>query len=104
MERVPYPFPFSRFCPPGPVLLEGQILFEGEDLLKKNPKEMTRIRGKKIAMILQDTMLSLDPVFTVGAQIRETLCARTPNCGVILSKSESKIFFSRYGYRTPFGA
>jgi oligopeptide/dipeptide ABC transporter ATP-binding protein len=66
-----------QVLPPGARIVGGQILFEGKDLLKKSPKEMNAIRGKKIAMILQDTMLSLDPVFTVGAQIRETLSTHT---------------------------
>jgi oligopeptide/dipeptide ABC transporter ATP-binding protein len=64
-----------QVLPPGARIVEGKVLFEGENLLEKTPKEMTRIRGKKIAMILQDTMLSLDPVFTIGDQIRETLRA-----------------------------
>jgi oligopeptide/dipeptide ABC transporter ATP-binding protein len=53
--------------------LGGRIIFEGEDLLQKNRSEMSRIRGKKIAMILQDPMMSLNPVFTIGNQIGETL-------------------------------
>ena len=53
----------------------GEILylFEGENLLQKNRGEMSRIRGEKIAMILQDPMMSLNPVFTIGNQIGETL-------------------------------
>jgi len=66
-----------RVLPPAGRTIEGEILFEGQDLLKKSPKEMTQIRGKKIAMILQDTMLSLDPVFTIGDQIGETLRTHT---------------------------
>jgi oligopeptide/dipeptide ABC transporter ATP-binding protein len=66
-----------QVLPPAARIVEGRILFEGEDLLKKSSREMTGIRGKKIAMILQDTMLSLDPVFTIGDQIRETLQAHT---------------------------
>lgn len=67
-----------RVLPPAAQIIEGKILFEGEDLLKKSPREMKKVRGKKIAMILQDTMLSLDPVFTVGNQLGETLRAHTP--------------------------
>lgn len=70
--------------PPAARIVEGKILFEGENLLEKNSREMNRVRGKKIAMILQDTMLSLDPVFTVGDQIRETLRAHTQLRGDIL--------------------
>jgi len=66
-----------RVLPTAAKTLDGKILFEGEDLLKKSQKEMTQIRGKKVSMILQDPMMSLDPVFTVGYQIRETLRKHT---------------------------
>lgn len=58
--------------PPGKII-SGEILYEGEDLLKKSQKEMRRVRGKKIAMIFQDPMTSLDPVITVGDQISEMI-------------------------------
>ncbi|MGI6081069.1 MAG: ABC transporter ATP-binding protein [Candidatus Avilachnospira sp.] len=58
--------------PPGQIA-GGEIIFEGEDLLKKSEKEMSEIRGKKIAMIFQEPMTSLNPVFTVGQQITEAL-------------------------------
>jgi oligopeptide/dipeptide ABC transporter ATP-binding protein len=54
-------------------VMSGQILFKGEDLLHKTPKEMTEVRGEKMSMILQDPMMSLNPVFTVGNQIGEGL-------------------------------
>jgi len=62
-----------RVLPESAMVLGGKILFEGEDLLTKSQKEMSRIRGKQIAMILQDPMMSLNPVFTIGNQIGETL-------------------------------
>ncbi|PLR81252.1 peptide ABC transporter ATP-binding protein [Bacillus canaveralius] len=52
---------------------QGHILLEGEDLLKKSPKEMRKVRGNDIAMIFQEPMTSLNPVFTVGDQIAEAL-------------------------------
>ena len=58
--------------PPGKIA-GGEIIFEGEDLLKKNEEEMSKIRGKKIAMIFQEPMTSLNPVFTIGQQITEAL-------------------------------
>ena len=58
--------------PPGRIV-GGEILFEGEDLLKKSGREMRRIRGAKIAMIFQEPMTSLNPVMTIGKQISETL-------------------------------
>jgi len=56
--------------PPGKIV-NGQILFEGEDLLTKSPSELRNIRGNGIAMIFQDPMTSLNPVMTVGEQIAE---------------------------------
>jgi oligopeptide/dipeptide ABC transporter ATP-binding protein len=58
--------------PPGRIV-GGSILFEGKDLLEKKKKEMRKIRGNDIAMIFQEPMTSLNPVFTVGYQIMETL-------------------------------
>jgi peptide/nickel transport system ATP-binding protein len=52
---------------------EGEILFEGQDLLKASESKMQKIRGNDIAMIFQDPMTSLNPVFTVGAQIMEAI-------------------------------
>ena len=62
-----------RVLPPSGETVSGKVLFEGEDLLQKSNREMAQVRGRKIAMILQDPMMSLDPVFTVGEQIGETL-------------------------------
>tara|TARA_B100001248_G_scaffold261706_1_gene253764 strand:- start:3946 stop:5673 length:1728 start_codon:yes stop_codon:yes gene_type:complete len=58
--------------PPGKVS-NGQILFNGDDLLKKSESQMRKIRGNKISMIFQEPMTSLNPVFTVGDQITETI-------------------------------
>ena len=51
----------------------GQILFNGQDLLKLPEKEMQKIRGNQISMIFQEPMTSLNPVFTIGYQIEESL-------------------------------
>ncbi|HWP58529.1 MAG TPA: ABC transporter ATP-binding protein [Candidatus Acidoferrales bacterium] len=56
--------------PPGEIA-GGKILFEGEDLLKKSEREMEKIRGRKISMIFQEPMTSLNPSLTVGEQIAE---------------------------------
>lgn len=58
--------------PPG-VVRSGEILFEGEDLLRKSEAEMRTVRGGKIAMIFQDPMTSLNPVMTVDRQIAEMI-------------------------------
>ncbi len=58
--------------PPGKVV-GGEILFKGQNLLNKSEDEMRRIRGNEIAMIFQEPMTALNPVFTVGDQIIETV-------------------------------
>jgi oligopeptide/dipeptide ABC transporter ATP-binding protein len=60
-----------RLLPPAARIVSGAMRFDGEDLLAKSPAEMRRIRGKRIAMILQDPMASLNPLFTVGDQVSE---------------------------------
>jgi oligopeptide/dipeptide ABC transporter ATP-binding protein len=62
-----------RMLPPAARVVSGEMLFEGSDLLKKPEHEMRRIRGKRIAMILQDPMMSLNPLFTVGDQVAEPI-------------------------------
>lgn len=59
-------------APPGKVVA-GEILFEGRNLLELSNPEMRDVRGNDIAMIFQDPMTSLNPVFTVGEQIAEAL-------------------------------
>jgi ABC-type dipeptide/oligopeptide/nickel transport system ATPase component len=59
-------------APPGKVV-GGEILWKGEDLLKKSEAEMRKIRGDEIAMIFQEPMTSLDPLYTVGNHIEEAL-------------------------------
>ena len=56
--------------PPGRIV-GGQILFQGQDLTQLSQKAMRRIRGRSIAMIFQEPMTSLNPVYTVGNQIAE---------------------------------
>ena len=51
----------------------GEILFEGRDLLKLNEKEMRKIRGNEMAMIFQEPMTALNPVFTIGFQLGEVI-------------------------------
>jgi oligopeptide transport system ATP-binding protein len=58
--------------PPGKIV-GGQILFDGDDLVKMSEEEMRHIRGNRIAMIFQDPMTSLNPVLTIGRQITESL-------------------------------
>ena len=57
---------------PGKIV-DGQIIFDGEDLVKKTDEEMRHIRGNDIAMIFQEPMTALNPVFSIGDQISEPL-------------------------------
>ena len=55
------------------VVKEGTIIFKGENILEKSERDMQSIRGKKIAMIFQDPMTSLDPTMKIGKQITEVI-------------------------------
>ena len=56
---------------PAARILGGEVWLDGEDLLAKSEREMRAIRGRRIGMILQDPMSSLNPVFSIGMQMRE---------------------------------
>ena len=58
--------------PPGRII-SGKIVLDGEDLLQLSEGEMTNIRGSKIALIIQDPMTSLNPVFSIGNQVAEAI-------------------------------
>jgi peptide/nickel transport system ATP-binding protein len=58
--------------PPGKIM-KGNILFKGQDLLKKTEKEMQKVRGNEISMIFQEPMTALNPVYNVGQQIAEVI-------------------------------
>jgi oligopeptide/dipeptide ABC transporter ATP-binding protein len=62
-----------RVLPPAARIVGGRMIFEGDDLLRKSDKEMQKIRGRRIAMILQDPMASLNPLFTIGNQVAEPI-------------------------------
>lgn len=58
---------------PSCKIVGGKILYKGENLVQKTQKEMERIRGDEIAMIMQDPMASLNPAYTTGAQVAECI-------------------------------
>lgn len=64
--------------PPG-IYAEGEILFEGRDLIPLTEKEMTKVRGNDIAMIFQDPMTSLNPTMKIGKQIMEVILKHKKN-------------------------
>lgn len=60
-----------KLLPRGARILAGDILFEGQSLIDKTEKEMAAVRGRRIGLVLQNSMTALDPVFTIGSQITE---------------------------------
>ncbi|HWQ40920.1 MAG TPA: ABC transporter ATP-binding protein [Desulfosporosinus sp.] len=71
-------------APPGKIV-SGEVIFNGNDLIKASESEMMKIRGNEIAMIFQDPMTSLNPVLTVGEQIMEVIVLHQK-----ISRSEAK--------------
>ena len=79
--------------PPGKVV-RGEILYKGEDIMKKSEAQMRKIRGGEISMIFQDPMTALNPVLRVGDQIAEVIhlhgnCSRTEAMGRALEMLET---------------
>ena len=71
--------------PPGEIM-GGKILFNGQDLLELSEEDMQKIRGNHIAMVFQEPMSSLNPVFTIGDQIKEAILVHAP-----LEKNETHL-------------
>jgi len=67
-------------------ILQGEIIFDGENLLEKSEKYMRSVRGNRISMVFQDPMTSLNPVLSVGEQIEEAVKLHNP----IMTKEEVK--------------
>ena len=74
-----------RLLPKNAVITSGEILFNGKNLLKENESNLRKIRGSKIALIPQDPMTSLNPLYTVGNQLLEVILKDKS-----LSKSEAE--------------
>jgi oligopeptide/dipeptide ABC transporter ATP-binding protein len=68
-----------RLLPKGSArTVRGEVRLGGEDILRLSPRAMRDIRGRRLSMILQDPQTSLNPVFTIGEQLREAINRRTP--------------------------
>ena len=73
---------------PAARTVQGEVLLDGENLLTKSNQEMRQIRGRKIAMILQDPQTSLNPVFTIGDQLRESIAKHHPGqAGTVMQRA-----------------
>jgi ABC-type dipeptide/oligopeptide/nickel transport system ATPase component len=66
-----------RLLPKGGArTIKGEVLLDGENILERSPAEMRDIRGRRISMVLQDPQTSLNPVFSIGDQLREAILRR----------------------------
>src|SRR6266704_3631867 len=79
---------------PAARIVGGSVLLDGEDLLTKSEREMQRIRGRKVAMILQDPMSSPNPVFSIGMQMREPVAAYHGLRGAALRRRAAELLAS----------
>jgi oligopeptide/dipeptide ABC transporter ATP-binding protein len=76
-----------RLLPKGGArTVRGEVRLRGENILTRSPREMREIRGRRISMILQDPQTSLNPVFSVGEQLREAIFRRTRGSRVQIMK------------------
>jgi oligopeptide/dipeptide ABC transporter ATP-binding protein len=73
-----------KILPPNGIIKNGNIIFDGLDLVKMNEEQMKKIRGKRISIVFQDPRASFNPVFTIGEQITRVLITHKN-----LSKKES---------------
>jgi oligopeptide/dipeptide ABC transporter ATP-binding protein len=84
-----------RLAPrPAARILGGQVLLDGEDLLAKSERQMQRIRGRRVAMILQDPMSSLNPVFSIGMQVRAPVASYHALSGHALRERAAELLAS----------
>ena len=90
-----------RLVPPPGRIAAGRILFDGRDLLALPPAEMRDIRGRRIAMIFQEPMTSLNPVFTIGDQITEAIRAHDRSSSSAALKSRAIAALERVRLPTP---
>lgn len=74
-----------RILPPSITKMSGYVYYRGKDILSLDEQEMSKIRGHKISMIFQEPMVSLDPLFSIGNQLREVLITHTT-----MSKTEAE--------------
>lgn len=86
--------------PPGKIV-SGEIILEGKNLLKLKENEMAEIRGKKISMIFQEPIISLNPVLNVGIQIKESIEANLGYYGKEAEKEAMKLL-SQVGLPDPY--
>ncbi|MBB3772690.1 oligopeptide/dipeptide ABC transporter ATP-binding protein [Angulomicrobium tetraedrale] len=86
-----------RLLPSNIERLEGEILFDGIDLLKLSPSDMNDWRGRKIAMVFQDPMTALNPLFTINTHLRDVLKRRFPQISAREARERSLAMLTKVG-------
>ena len=87
--------------PPGRIV-SGEVLFEGEDLMKLSEDEIRKIRGNRISMVFQEPMTSLNPVLTIGKQMTEALELHLKlNKEAAIAEGKQYMFFSPWVIGVP---
>ena len=89
-------FSILRLIPPPGRIVGGKIIFEGSDLTAKSESEMRKIRGKRISMIFQDPMTSLNPLMKIGDHLTETITTHT-NITKEEAVEKAKVLLSNLG-------
>lgn len=82
---------------PAASIKGGRVILDGQDILQLSQKEMYGIRGKKVSMIFQDPMTSLNPVHKVGEQIREVVSIHNPEMTRTQAKQQAIAMLERVG-------
>ena len=86
------------------IVEEGQILFDGMDLLKLSDEDFVRIRGSRISMIFQDPMSSLNPIMRVGRQLTEAMILKNKNIGRLSKKATKGVASAFKAYESANGS
>jgi len=79
-----------RLIPEPPGKMAGEVIFDGQDLLKLDEARMREIRGNAISMIFQEPMTSLNPVLTIGRQLRKRCCFTKQSVNLRLNREVLK--------------
>ncbi len=90
-----------RLLPERRTMIAGRILFEGEDLLGLSMAALSDLRGSRIAMIFQEPATALDPVYTVGRQIVETIRRHEPDVSETEAQARARELFERVQIPSP---
>jgi len=93
-------FSILRLITPPGEIVDGQVLFDGENLLKKTEQEMIRIRGRRIAMIFQDPMTCLNPLQRIDHHFIETVCTHESGISASAARRRAADLMDRLGIVT----